>query len=285
MRSSLARTIYIGLLCVIATAAYALPSYAKNIDEMMTFTEWQTLVKEGVARVPELKPLWKTREENPNRTELHDVYLGGGIFRGLVHWYHQQLQNHTVEQVRHMSVPGITTLLIQKDADFDLYAPKSLEGFLTKLLAPPGCDCWDILPVEFAAASARAGGTTLEKTRVNPEEIVDPLGGLEDYYHGKLVFKLATDEDMQATAETLKDNSRTALALRFIRFTNDLPELTPTPESLNAVHKSPELDERLHPLSPRNYWISKALGKLHGKSATKIVDSLITLKQHGLLTK
>jgi hypothetical protein len=257
---------------------------AKPLADILSYQEFTTLLQEKVAAMDELREVWRL----PKSHEL--AYLSGGVLRGLLRWITEELQTHTVEEVRAMKPPRVDDLMIVEGADRDLVVPKSFHDKV-KARLPPG-QFWDLITPEFQADSTAAGGCTLEKVRVNGKKIVDPLGGLADFYHGKLVFKWSDTPNIGA----VQGNTHTALALRFLRMVNDLPCAKPTAESTALIQSIAAKDADVLPALPPegkaiprgSYWVLKAMHKLYestGGDAKRAEDQLWEANLKDLLEK
>ena len=253
----------------------------KNISEIITYDQWTNLVKHSAGKIPELQALWQWQKKTG-----HHVYVGGGALRGLLQWLHKNLQNHSLEEVKNMKVPGMTDLLIIKGSDIDLFAPDDIVEKIKHDL--PQYANWDILSDSFHKINVKLGGPTIEKIRVNPNYWDDPLGGLRHYYEGKLVFSW-TPEDEFRKLYWVKErgNTKTAEALRFLRMENDLPELKATTESYNLISQISEVEMPLIGIdrpSGVNWWIQhKGLEKLYKSTGKNFPETVDTLRKRNLL--
>ncbi len=262
------------VLCLAAAAAGAIP-----LSAIVTYPQFETLLKDSARRVPELRPLWTW-----NAPEAQPAHAGGGAIRGLVHWLYRELQRHTPREILALHVPPIGELLLQLESDLDIFTRDNLIDELRE--DRPEYAKWDILPDSFYAASVASGGTTLEKLKVNPVEIVDPLGGLRHYYDGKLVFHVTPDSDMRGS-DIVRDNSRLAQALRFLRIGVNLPELALDKDSMKFIRSIAELEGPLLRRSKgTDYWIEKAVKKLWvatGRDRERTLAILRDANLHDLL--
>ena len=215
-------------------------AFAKNIDEMMTYDQYRNLIKHCIDKVPDLQFFWKWQRNK----SIKDVYAGGGRLRGLLLWSHQQLQKHSYEEVWNMDVPAFSQLSITSavEVDKDLYVPDRLEEAVKEWIPD-----WDILDESFYQETLTNGGATLDKIRVSPAWIDDPVHGLDDFYHGRLRFIWSN----QQSTESLKGDLKINLAIRFLRFSVDFKDiLSPTAESLALVKKIPAAEDSLIPENP-----------------------------------
>lgn len=226
----------------------------RPLKELLTYEEWEALVLLKVSEIPELRAVWYFRTQKKVSVDFE-----GGRLRGLLKWLHIQLQDHSLAEVEQMLPPSIEGLPLQGNSDKDLVA---YEQNLGRLFDdhPQYYEDWDILEPAFFDASIAAGGTTLEKILVNPDEITDPTQGLRHYYEGRLVF-LWAESPQDITNAHLEDNSRTALALRYARFMVEFPELVPDEQSVELIRSIPK--NELPGIDGENYWLTKALRKLY----------------------
>ncbi|MBC7386512.1 MAG: hypothetical protein H7301_10185 [Cryobacterium sp.] len=263
--SQLIRLILSVLICSLVTPSV----FARPLDGVVTYAQFETLLKLKSGDIPDLAPLRTAGVWDP---KWKDVYVSGGCLRGLSHWIYDRLQTQSYSEVALLPVPEISQLLRISWSDRDLVAPDALvEKLKTQMTSG-----WDVLSESFQNESTVAGGPGLDKSRVNPFRVVDPLNGLKDYYHGRIVFHEASGS---INGEQLKENSVTAMALRYLREAVDLPELHTTTESLARVAKAGESER----LSPNNYWVNKALHKLYLATHEDAAKTLIILRDSKLL--
>jgi len=251
----------------------------KNIEEIISFTEWTELLKISVSKIPELRALWKWQEKTG-----HHVYIGGGALRGLMQWLHKNLQNHSLEEVQKMKIPNIKELLILKGSDIDIFVPDNAIEALKRDL--PEYASWDILGERFHEENVKLGGPTIEKVRANPSSWDDPLNGLKHYYEGKLVFHM-TPENVFRDLYWVKERGNTKLseALRFLRMENDLPELRATPESYKRISNIGKIEMKYIKKGTNNdWWIQKkGLAKLYKSTGNNFSETLDILRKRNLL--
>ncbi|MFL5812604.1 MAG: hypothetical protein ACJ763_03430 [Bdellovibrionia bacterium] len=259
-------TVLLPLLLLLASAG-ADCAPVKNA----TYEEFQSLVRESVAKVPDLNLLWRWQVKGDE-----PVYFGGGGLRGLLRWLEYQLRNKSVAQVRALRVPNVDQL-ISVWADKDIYHDRVDANWFKSNF--PAYGDWDVLTRTFYDASIEAGGPGIEKIRVSPTHIDDPLGGLAAFYQGKLNFVDAPEEVFQkfrgASAIQLKDNYKSALVLRALRFSRDLPSVTLDDETLRAMKAAVKSEENL--IKANNYWLQKSLYKLYlstGENRKKTIQAL-----------
>jgi hypothetical protein len=249
---------------------------AKPLRELVSYPELETLVKASVAKVPDLQPLWTWAKPG-----VQPAYVGGGALRGLLHWLRRQLQTKGPAEVLALDVPPMTSLVLQPQSDLDLFTRDNLVEELKE--DRPQYAAWDILNESFCKASLEAGGPALEKLRVSPTEIVDPAGGLRDYYEGTLKFLVTPDSGLREN-KILRFNSRLAQALRFLRMLEDLPELEADPKALSFIRGIYALEGPVltrHPST--DYWIEKGLKKLFTATGKKRKRTLAILERANLL--
>jgi hypothetical protein len=265
----------IGLLALTLTLAHCSSLLAAPVKNV-TYEQFEQLVKEKTAEIPELQTLWSWRANH------HEpVYLGGGILRGLLKWLEENLRDSSFENVRKMAAPRIEELLIQKDADWDLYHDRVGADWFKENM--PEYGSWDILTREFREQSIEAGGPTIEKIRVSPNQVEDPLGGLKAFYEGKLTYIDVpewTFRKFRGTKKALSTNMKSALVLRELRFANEIPSAELDEETkllLRSVVKS-----ELKRIKPQNYWIQKSLKKFHASTGGSVERTMKLLREYGL---
>lgn len=250
---------------------------SRPLTDILTYRDFTDLVKESTSKIPELQEIWKWQR----KTGAY-VYFGGGCLRGLLHWLYIQLQNHTIEEVRSMRVPHMDDLQLQKGSDLDLFAPDDLIDTIKHDL--PRYKDWDIISDTSHSDNLILGGPTLEKIRVNPNYFDDPLEGLRDYYEGRLVFHMTSERKFRKLYWVAKKgNTKTTEALRFIRFTYDLPELRADSDSISLIRQIAEIETPI--ITEKNSkWISKALLKAHNSTGNNLVRTLKALRKYNLLS-
>ena len=251
-----------------------------KLSERMTYAEFGALVKHSVAKIPELQNLWRWTGTGDGQ---QSVYFGGGTLRGLLHWIYLKSQNHTYNQIWNMQVPSVHQLQLQEGSDLDLFALDTKVETIKQQL--PEYANWDILPASFHKANVELGGPTIEKAQVNPDHINDPLGGLLHYYEGRLVYHWTPEGIFRQNIWVgEKGNTKTTEALRFMRFSMNLPELTIDEASLKAIHDIAAVEgEKISRSEKTDFWIQKGLKKLHISTGKNVVKTLLLLKKAGLL--
>ncbi|HVJ64297.1 MAG TPA: hypothetical protein VM901_03480 [Bdellovibrionota bacterium] len=254
---------------------------ARSLEHVVTYAEFESLVREKVSQVPELASLW--RELSQHSTKPTQVYFGGGALRGLLHRLHADLTKGGLAYARAQPVPPIEELLIQRDSDRDLMAPDEIAAQLKDF---SDFHNWDILKRSFYAQSVQDRGLSFDRVYANPWRVLDDLRGLREFYQGQLVFlpKAATDF-------RLAGNSSTALALRFLRVAKDFEGEVEVSESSWQHLKAAVAGEAL----PRNvsatvkdqdsfrYWVKKALRKYFIAYEDDLARAMLTLRDTGLL--
>lgn len=261
-------------------------------SESVTYEQYQQLVQQKTAEVPELQTLWNwARKENVN-----DVYLGGGILRGLLQWININLENGGLEGVKKLQTPGVATLLIQKDADMDIFASDRLA---TSIKQWQPYRNWDVLNETFYQQSVANQGPTFDRIRVNIQRIDDPLNALHDFYEGKLTFRTdGAPFSKKYDAGVFGDNWLN-LALRYLRFTQDLrsvvdgdPAATEQIRNLARSRASwipTNTEFQLNWPTVKNaelymaFRIRKALNKLYKSTRGDDLEFLRVLQDHQLL--
>ena len=254
---------------------------ARSLEHVVTYAEFEALVREKVAQVPELTPLWS--ELSQHSAKPTQVYFGGGALRGLLHRLHADLMRGGLAYARAQPVPPIETLLIQRDSDRDLLAPDEVAAQLKDF---SDFHDWDILKRSFYAQSVHDRGLSFDRVYANPWRVLDDLRGLREFYQGQLVFLPKTATDFRLTG-----NSSTALALRFLRVAKDFEGEVEVSEASWRHLKAAVAGEAL----PRNvsatvkdqdsfrYWVKKALRKYFIAYEDDPGRAMLTLRDTGLL--
>lgn len=242
-------TVLFTLLFLISGLVWSTP-VIRPPSEKITFEQYQFLLRQVVSQTPELAELWTWTHKH----QLQGYYLGGGILRGLLKWLNTEIQNYSYDEILKHKVPGIHELLIVKSADKDLYIPDN--GYDPLRAWKPYAD-WDLLKNDFYQNTIRNKGSTLDKVAVNPgyhgnSGINDPLNALRALYHGQLTFVLP--DDISQIPVVVSGDTRLGLAMRFLRFMNDLKEVAePTPESMALVKKSIAEEKHLIPAAEAEF--------------------------------
>jgi hypothetical protein len=266
----------IGLLALALSLAPFQPLLATPVKNV-TYEQFEQLLKEKTAQIPELQELWSWRASSNE-----PVYLGGGILRGLLKWLEIKLRHSSFEQVRQTTVPTVQELLIQKNADMDLYHDRYGKAWFQNHM--PQYGDWDILTKDFREQSIEAGGPAIEKIRVSPDQVEDPLGGLRAFYEGKLPYVDVPEKvfkKFRGERGTLNSNMKSALVLRELRFANEMPSVEIDEDTSRRLHAA--VDSELTRIQPRNYWIQKTLKKFHASTGDDIQKTLQILRNYGLL--
>ncbi|MBC7386513.1 MAG: hypothetical protein H7301_10190 [Cryobacterium sp.] len=264
--SKLSRLGVTGCLWLLATTSL---SFAAELKNLVTYSQFETLLKLKSSELTELKPLWDKQRFDPR---WRRIYLSGGTLRGLAHWVHESLQTHSYDEFVNLPVPSIANLLRITWSDRDLVVPDDQAPLVASLLGGG----WDVLSESFQLESTLAGGPGLDKSRVNPYELVDPLHGMVDFYEGKLTFHQPSG---MVSGRLLTGNSQTAMALRFLREAIDLPELVPDAESMEQIRAI----GRREVLPTNNYWLEKALHKLFLATHENLATAVLSIRNAGLL--
>jgi hypothetical protein len=276
---------------IAASTALAASSQAiRPPSQIVSYDEYADLLRSSASRIPDLQDLWTWQKQN-RRT----VYVGGGLVRGLIHWVTLQLQTHTPAEIRALPVPSTQNLLIQEGSDLDLIGKDQDIKKLKKDLPRFYDSIWDRVPEKFRELSIRAGGATIEKTALNPSKIDDPLDGLKDAYEGRLTFRWVSDRDAYYVPRNFPTaNNRTVVALRYLRMTQDLPELQSDPTALEHIRQIASLEGKrlvqtwsskggLKEPTVERYFLLKALRKLYDSTHGDLAKTAQILKDANLL--
>ncbi|OYZ18052.1 MAG: hypothetical protein B7Y39_14215 [Bdellovibrio sp. 28-41-41] len=237
-------------------------------SQKITFEEYRDLIKLKVSQVPDLDRLWSWNEKE----KLKGFYFGGGAFRGLIVWIHTQLASHSLETVKTMKVPDVTGLLIQKDADRDIYTPDNYKESIKKW--QPYAN-WDVLNESFYQMTIANAGSTLDKVRANPKWVDDPLNALDLLYHGKISISMGSPPFQSGSGGPIEGDSWLGLSLRYLRFTNDLGTVVdPQEGSLDQIREMAEKHANWIPNNTATDLAKFPWGDANGAAAFRIRKAL-----------
>ena len=263
---------YVSLLLVFTLGLSSL-----SLSSPPSEQEFESLLKHHAYNLPELKSLWG---EVANTQIKDQVYLSGGVLRGLIQWVDRMTRVYGVQATFGLHTPSADQLLLQEWSDTDLIAPRQYSDWINQRTLGH----WDILDPSFMRDSTLSGGVTLEKVGVNPfGKIYDPENAIRDYLQGKLVFRKPSNN--QVSPGQLRGNTQTAQALRFLRMAQNMQYVKPTPESMMII-QGLAADEiyRLQRGGDEDYWVLKSLKKLYQSTHRDTRRFLQTLKSAGLLS-
>lgn len=259
------------LVAVVFLASGVSTSLAASVpppSQKITFEEYRDLIKLKVSQVPDLDKLWSWSEKE----NLKGFYFGGGAFRGLIVWIHTQLASHSLETVKAMKVPDVTGLLIQKDADRDIYSPDNYKESIKKW--QPYAN-WDVLNESFYQMTIANAGSTLDKVRANPKWVDDPLNALDLLYHGKISISMASPPFQSGSGGPIEGDSWLGLSLRYLRFTNDLGTVVdPEEGSLDQIREMAEKHANWIPNNTATDLAKFPWGDVNGAAAFRIRKAL-----------
>ncbi len=183
-----------------------------------------------------------------------------------------------VARVPDLEVPDSETLLRQP-ADRDVLALGGLAKLATEQVETLG-DGWECLAPLDQRNNVSLGGPTIEKVGVGPRGIEDPLGGLEHFWRGELVFH----HDGSERSSVQHGYSVLAEALRFLRFANELPGLEVDDASWARLAKiGPREMGNLGRGAQGKYLIEKPLAKMAHAVGDDTRKVLGLLREHDLL--
>ncbi|MGE4233241.1 MAG: hypothetical protein AB7F43_07935 [Bacteriovoracia bacterium] len=254
---------------------------SRPLKDILSFEDFTSLLKHNANRVPGLTTLWR---QDQNGVDISRVYWGGGTFRGYLRWHFLQLQNHSIDDVKGMPIPSAQQLQLSGGKDFDIFGPRDLYKKIKRRLR--AFSNLDYIDLQTHGQFAKLGGTTLEKSGINPFGILDPLDGIRHYYEGRIVFSPSDAKIWKSRWVLQNDYSKTAEALRYIRFAHfNLPELKPDQGSLTAIRSIAGKDEALFLQNEgRVAWIEISLEKLFTAAKGNLFELLSLFKKYNLLT-
>jgi hypothetical protein len=246
-----------------------------------SFTQFETLVRDKVAGIPDLRELWAWQASTGR-----DVRLGGGKLRGLLHWITVQLQTHAPEAVRRMPSPSLAALSLSPGVDTDLFASADVGGELAKAL--PKYDKLDALAEEFQKQAVRCGGLTLDKISVSPERVDDPCGALRDFYDGRLHFHAIDAVEFREASRPDKDGklggiTRASQVFRLLRCACDLPETQIPRETLAMLPQLAAQDAERTIGRSEEVMTVAAMQKLYASSGQDLPRFLGRIRDAGFL--
>lgn len=189
----------------------------------ITYDEYRQLVTLKISEVPDLKNLWSWASDEG----LKDVYFGGGALRGLILWININLAQTNLETVKKMQPPDISGLLIQKDADRDIYAPSD---WVKKIKNKSLYSQWDIIEESFYQSTIENRGSRADKIRGNSKLLEDPLDGLRELYLGQISMDISGGPFETQNTNILGDNWL-GLSLRYLRFVVEFADIADASES------------------------------------------------------
>lgn len=247
-------------------------------QQKVTQEQWLSLIQWHLSKMPELQQIWSGRRTMQVKGQIsssQDFYIGGGLLRGLIFWLEDQLEEQTFEKIKNIQSPRISDLILA-EADKDIFI-KGIDPFL--LSHEIDVTGWDLIRDQDLSESLKAGGSGIEKVGVNPEIIYDPLGALEKYYLGSLVYLNSSDADFvelrkrdeNHSSGGFHGNSKIALVLRHLRFIVLFSDVALTNEEKQELKKVVQLE--IPSLSTHNYWIEQTLRKLELELQKKWQDA------------
>ncbi|WP_413557105.1 hypothetical protein [Bdellovibrio sp. HCB209] len=257
------------------------PAASRAWREQVTESDFRELLALKSKELPEMSQLWEHLEKNPEARG--QVFLAGGILRGLMNWLDLELQKHPLSEVRKIPPPRIHSLIIE-GADKDIF----ILGDLKKETLPHTYSYWwDVLEREILQEVVKTGGAKLDKMGVNPYGVSDPVNALQDFLKGRIEFVNVNEAlfaKFRGESEKIVHNTKMALVLRHLRFLIAMEgvEIKASDlKSLSVVLKDEEalLKDRVG----SRHFIEKALQKLIAQSRTSNVNYLSVLRDAGAL--
>jgi len=243
-----------------------------------------------VASIDELQRHWECMDRHfPNERGGNAVHLGGGRLRGLLLWIDQEFTaGRSVAEVRAKRPPSLENLAQFGGTDKDLFpANDQVANMLQRAGLTQG---WDVLDPAFRRASLDAGGSGIEKLMVSPYSIVDPLHSLHAFHSDKINYHDTLETTFSRYRQApgahnggLGSNSKLALILRHIRFHRMLLGDLPDYENRRLARIAQE--EAHNFTSSDNYWVQKALNKLHEGNGRNFFLTRNLLKRLGVLQR
>ena len=248
-----------------------------KIKKFKSEQEFKDTLISIIKRIPDMKEVWEASEK------YHlQLKIGGGVVRGAIRWMVESLGQVSVSELGRLTPPKSTELLLNPKADRDLFAPKSK---LAGAMVLSALKTWEISDDTAFQESISAGGGALDKVRVGVDGVDDPLGALGALFSGELKYVIKSDEELKKTFWFKeRNNTKTAMALRFIRVTLDFPELVISKE-VQDYFRSVALSENIsnQKNSQEFHWIQKALKKIFEASFDDSVTTVTQLKKYGFL--
>ena len=254
------------LFCIGGSPAFSQDN-GRTSSTDISVGEFKTILRQYVHQIPDLQQLWR----NVDSQQTRPVYLTGGVLRGAIHHLKQEIDYYGVDRAQRTSPRWAESLLLQQWSDMDLVAPKQWREWVQSHLR----QSWDILSSDFMEDSTLVGGSTIEKVRVSPWEVIDPDNALRDYLAGRLVFLPGS----YTNHGEIFGNTRLAQALRFLRLSVNLPEAEITPESWRRLRQISDQEwNSIRRGQESDYWVTKGIKKLY-HAVDQSPDRFITLLQ------
>ncbi len=267
-----------------------------NTTLPLSETDYKYLIKVKMGEIEDLKLLWEWRDSNKGSwSSTQDIYIGGGILRGLLKWIHLSLQEGTFESVMETTPPNLNEL-INTESDKDLFifglSPSLFrDGNRGNNVSTAGnIGLWDLLEQGFSGSSLQSGGATIEKSGVNPDFIYDPSHGITDFINGILSYVDVPETKFKrgrrrwffrGGGDVVKNNLKTILFLRFLRFQYELPFLKISPVTKEELIAS-LAQERI---PENNGFVVKALKKLSAAANYDLYMTAQDLDKYGVASK
>lgn len=223
----------------VQSAAVQAPTPVRPLSEILPYDRFIQLLQHTVRQIPDLDPLWSW-QETTDTAGADEVYLQGGVLRGVLIWLHEQLQTKSPEEIESMPLASTEDLLTQL-ADRDLLSLALTEEQLEAEVPYVDEENYEVRSPLDQRNAVLMGGTTLEKAGVSPVSIIDPLDGLEHFWKGQLVYATGEWRSAPTQGYSLLDG-----ALRHLRFVHDLWFLEVPPDSL----------ERLQAVGPSEFGVN-----------------------------
>jgi hypothetical protein len=265
-------------LCLASNSLAARNTISQNNFSKLSETQIQTLMKTSVSKIPDLREFWTLASSNP---EFKNVYIMGGVLRGLIVHLNQKLSTHSYEEILKLPVPSTDQLLLQ-NADKDIL--NLTNGYVTtqkleEMFPVP----YEIIPSTFYQNSVDIGGTSIEKFAVNPFGVNDPYDFIHDLREGTLSFKY--DPSKLKKYDIEEGFSGTQLILRAIRYKkeNGFLNLPSNFEKMTQAVLKTEND-KFYETSKHKYMLAKPLNKIFKACHEDFVDFFQTLKNANVLS-
>lgn len=263
--------------CFVASVSQAEPRVERPLRNLISFNDFQSLLKFNAARVPDLKPIWEASNQIGHR-----VYWAGGTVRGFLRWHYLQLQKYSAEEIRTMPMPSLSKMQLLGGIDIDLVGPDSDFEETRRQLRQIGD--LDYISERTYQQLVEVGGPTIEKLIINPNEIRDPKSGLRHYYDGFLVFESVPDEIFRKLhIVENEDYTKTTEALRYIRFLHNMPETRADEASVARIRKIAETEKDFIRREDRWDFIMTAVKKLFLSLHGDVARSISELEKFNLL--
>jgi hypothetical protein len=296
---------------VLALALSALPGAAafgagrarsdnRPLSSFLTLDQTKKLLVHYASGDCQVSQLWRYRARQRDGIR-QQIFVAGSYVRGLLHHFHREAQRgKTFAQIKRMSGPCWERYLPKgTSGDLDVVLPDrlvksdnlgiDLPRGLSQLSRLHAEEKADILHHSFYRASHQYGGPTLQQIAVSPESVIDPLGGLEAFWQGRLEYKPITRGERRRLDRKFSADDRIGIqftylgeVLRLVRYQLEHPSLRIGASGRRAIAELLQRGEPAYTVDQQRKNL-KAVERLFELSGGDRVQTMVRLKQYGLL--